>query len=113
MPYICTTTNVGISAEKEKALKQKLGKAIELLPGKSERWLMLSFVPETKMYFHGDSDNMAFVDVSIFGKSSPQNYQSLTSEITKILNEELGIEKDCIYVKYEESSYWGWNGSNF
>lgn len=113
MPYIKTTTNVGVSADKEKIIKQKLGKAIEIIPGKSERWLMLSINPDVKMYFHGDEDNMAFVEVSIFGKASSQNYQALTVEITKILGEELGIAPDFVYIKYEENSYWGWNGSNF
>ena len=113
MPYIKTTTNVSVSADKEQIIKQKLGKAIELIPGKSERWLMLSINPDVKRYFHGDDDKMAFVEVSIFGKASPHNYQAMTSEITKILVEELEIESDNIYVKYEESSYWGWNGSNF
>ena len=113
MPYIKTTTNVDVTAEKEQIIKQKLGKAIEIIPGKSERWLMLSINPDVKMYFHGDEDKMAFVEVSIFGKASPQNYQSLTAEITRILCEELGIASDYIYIKYEESSYWGWNGSNF
>ena len=30
-----------------------------------------------------------------------------------ILNEELGIKLSNIYVKYEETNHWGWNGSNF
>ena len=113
MPYIKTTTNVSVPADKEQIIKQKLGKAIEIIPGKSERWLMISIEPDVKMYFHGDNGKMAFVEVSIFGRASAQNYQALTSEITKILGDELGIEPDYVYVKYEESSYWGWNGSNF
>ena len=113
MPYIKTTTNAGVTAEQEQTIKARLGKAIEIIPGKSERWLMLSINPDVKMYFHGDNDKMAFVEVSIFGRASQQNYQALTAEITKILGEELGIAPDYVYVKYEESSYWGWNGSNF
>ena len=41
MPYIKTTTNVSVPADKEQIIKQKLGKAIEIIPGKSERWLMI------------------------------------------------------------------------
>jgi hypothetical protein len=29
------------------------------------------------------------------------------------MKEELEIQPDCIYVKYEEVSTWGWNGNNF
>ena len=42
MPFINTNTNIEISKEQEITLKEKLGKAIEIL-GKSEGWLMLSF----------------------------------------------------------------------
>ncbi len=113
MPYISTTTNVSVSPEKEKILKEKLGKAIECIPGKTERWLMVSIKPDVNMYFHGDSENMAFVDVSILGKASPADYNKMTAVITDILSQELGISPDYIYIKYEECSYWGWNGSNF
>ena len=41
MPYIQTMTNVGISGKKEQTIKQRMGEAIELIPGKTESWLML------------------------------------------------------------------------
>ena len=37
----------------------------------------------------------------------------MTADLTAILAEELGIAPDRVYVKYEETPYWGWNGSNF
>ena len=38
MPYISTKANVEISKEKEEIIKEKFGKAIELLPGKTETY---------------------------------------------------------------------------
>ena len=114
MPYISTKTNVSISKEKEVKIKSALGKAINILPGKSENWLMLSFEEECSMYFKGESDkNIAFVEVKLFGKSSSDAYDKLTLEITGILNRELQIAPENIYVKYEEVSHWGYNGHNF
>jgi len=114
MPYINTKTNIMISQEKEVAIKKKLGKAIELIPGKSENWLMVSFEDQCSLYFKGESDKaIAFVEVKIFGSSSGSTYDKLTGAITNILNEELGIKPNQVYVKYEEVSNWGWNGSNF
>ena len=37
----------------------------------------------------------------------------MTGAITEILNAELGIRPDHIYVSYGEFVNWGWNGSNF
>ncbi len=114
MPFISTKTTVIINPEKRDAIKTKLGKAIELIPGKSESWLMLSFEDNCPMYFKGDKDKpLAFLEVKIFGKSTADAYNKLTKEITEIISEELGISPDCIFVKYEEVSTWGWNGSNF
>lgn len=114
MPCIQTKVNVKISPEKEENLKKELGKAIALIPGKSEAWLMLTFEDECHISFQGKSDEpAAFVEVKIYGKASGSAYESLTAEITRILSGELGIRADRIYVKYEEAQYWGWNGGNF
>lgn len=114
MPCIETKVNVKIPKEKEEAIKAKYGKAIELIPGKSESWLMVTFEDEAKMYFKGSNDGgIAFVEVKLFGKASADAYSKLTGAITDILNEELGISPSKIYVKYEEVANWGWNGNNF
>ncbi len=114
MPYISTKTTVIINEEKREAIKRKFGKAIELIPGKSESWLMVSFDDNSIMYFKGSNQKpLAFVEVKIFGKASSDAYQKLTKAITEILGEELKIQPDGIYVKYEEVANWGWNGNNF
>lgn len=114
MPYISTKTTVEVNQEKREAIKIKLGKAIELIPGKDENWLMISFDDKSIMYFKGSDERpLAYVEVKIFGKSSEEAYRKLTKAITEIIHEELSIQPDCIYVKYEEASTWGWNGNNF
>ncbi|WP_416200898.1 MAG: Macrophage migration inhibitory factor (MIF) [Thermocaproicibacter melissae] len=114
MPSIQTKVNIPISKEQETKLKTKFGKAIELLPGKSERWLMLTFEDNCRMWFQGnDEPATALVDVKLFGKASAEDYEKLTSALTQSLEEVLGISPARTYVRYEEVQYWGWNGSNF
>lgn len=114
MPFIGTKTNVELSAQKKETIKQRLGQAISLIPGKSEGWLMLSFEYVPDMYFKGSSDNaMAFIEVKIFGRASSGDYDKLTGEITSIISQECPIDPSRIYIKYEEVQNWGWNGSNF
>lgn len=114
MPMIKTKTTVEISAEKELILKSELGKAIAILPGKSEQWLMTSFEDNCRMYFKGDnSAPIAFVEVQVFGKINPSAADSLTAKICEIFDSVLGISPANVYVKYEEVSMWGWNGGNF
>jgi len=114
MPFINSKISVKITNEEKCIIKTKLGSAIELIPGKSENWLMVGFEDEYSLYFKGEaSEKIAFIEVKIFGITSKEVYSKLTGEICDIYNEVLGIPKDKIYIKYEEVSNWGWNGVNF
>jgi phenylpyruvate tautomerase PptA (4-oxalocrotonate tautomerase family) len=114
MPFINSKVSVSMSQEKKDAIKAKLGQAITLVPGKSESWLMVGFEDSYDLYFQGNQDGpTAFVEVKVFGGASPDAFTKLTGEICDIYQEELGIPKNRIYVKYEAVENWGWNGSNF
>lgn len=114
MPFIHTRTNLEITPDLEKSLKEKLGQAIEKIPGKSERYLMLQFSDNCRLYFHGDShEPLAFVEVMIYGSASDSAYDGLTAAITAVLTETLGIPAANIYLEYQQTPHWGWNGRNF
>ena len=112
MPFINTKTNVKVSSEKVQELKGQLGESITLL-GKSESWLMCSFTDNEMMFFKGNSDPCAMVQVDLYGNPSKSQCDSFTSKVTDIYSNELGIEPDRIYVRYLPTDLWGWNGSNF
>lgn len=113
MPYIQTRTNTSISKEKEILIKERLGEAITIL-GKNNDWLMVEFVPECKMYFAGDdSKKIAYVDIKVYGKGSPDAFNTMSEKVCEILSSELDILPENIYISYGEYAYWGWNGNNF
>ena len=114
MPFINSKVNIKILPEQETQLKTKLGKAIELIPGKSESWLMLAFEDDCKLYFKGENScKIAYVEVKVFGAEDKVAFEKMTVAICEIYNQVLGIAPDKIYVKYETVSNWGWNGKNF
>lgn len=110
MPYIRTSTNVKIDEEKLNIIKSKYGEAIRVM-GKSEDWLMLEFVDNSTMYFKGNSNPVAFIDVKVLGSVNGSN--EMTRELTNIISSELGILPNNIYISYQGYSDWGYNGSNF
>ena len=115
MPFINSKVTVKITPEKEAAIKQRLGKAIENIPGKSEGWLMLGFEDEYTLYFKGAKcEKAAFVEVKVFGSplSSSTPFDNMTSEICRVYEEELGIPAASIYITYQMIEDWGWNGRN-
>ncbi|KHD35940.1 hypothetical protein NL50_11750 [Clostridium acetobutylicum] len=114
MPFINSTVTVKLDKEKESTLKTELGKIIELLPGKSEDWLMVGFKDNYPLYFKGEKkDKAAFIEVKIFGSADKASKNKLVSEISSLMENELSIPKDCIYITVDEVSNWAWNGSLF
>lgn len=114
MPFINSKVTVKMSDAQKETVKARLGKAVSILPGKSESWLMVGFEDNQTLYFQGNQNApTAFVEVKVYGRSSASAYNALTGEITKILTEELAIPANRIYVKYEEVENWGFNGENF
>ena len=113
MPFINIKTNVGITKEKEESIKNSIGTAINTL-GKTENWLMMNFEDEQRMYFSGNSNlPLAFIQVDLFGSADRVRYNEFTGKITELINKELGVSPNNVYVKYSETNNWGWNGSNF
>lgn len=114
MPFIQTKTTKTLTKEQRIRLKEAYGRAIELLPGKTEKWLMLAFEDGVHMAFHGDAQSdMAFLEVSLVGSAPDEAYDALTARLCELIGEVLDIAPDMIYIKYEECSHWGWNGINF
>ena len=114
MPYIKLTTTAKVDAAKAQALKAGFGKAIECFPGKTEQWLMVAVEDDNRMWFRGDdSAATAMVDVDLLGSISKPASEKMTAALCDLLQKELGVSPDRVYVKYTGYADWGWNGSNF
>ena len=113
MPFIDSKVTVKMTEEQKERVKARLGKAVSLLH-KGESYLMVGFADGYDLYFAGKKlEKGAYVEVSLFGKASPSDYDKMTGSICAILGEELGIPGSAVYVTYHGISDWGWNGSNF
>ncbi len=114
MPYIEIKTNTPIPHPTEVSVKSVLANVLTAaFPSKTENWLMVNFTENSRMYFGGKDDPCAMVQISLFGKGTSAGFDKMTDGVCTLLNKELGIPTDRIYVKYEEVSHWGWNNGNF
>ena len=114
MPFIETKTSVKLTEDTENKLKEAYGKDIEIIPGKSENWLMLNFSGDCHMAFRGDNTKpCAMIEVSMLGSASRQTYDKLTAKLCSDVSDILGIPSDRIYIKYSEHTVWGYDGINF
>lgn len=115
MPCIQIKTNTKVDSSSADNIKTQLGKSIAWLPGKSEQWLMVSIEDQCQMYFGGTTGRpIAMVEVKILGSQVDKDgAEHMTEEITGVLKQVLGVEPADLYIKYEASPDWGWNGKNF
>ena len=113
MPFIDSKVTVKLTEEKKNSVKTPLGQAISILH-KSETYLMVGFEDEYDLYMGGNClEKGAYVSVSLFGSASSDDYEKMTGAICDILQEELDIPGDHVYVTYHGVNNWGWNGRNF
>ena len=114
MPFVNAKVSVKTTLKQRQTIKERLGKAISILPGKSEPWLMVDLEDDQTMYFRGDNkEPIAFISVNMYGEPAPEAFENMTAELTDIFGEVLGVAADHMYIKYDSSLYWGWNGRNF
>ena len=73
---------------------------------------MLQFQDNASLYFKGSNEPCAICQVKLFGSASEEDYANLTRALTDILQEELELDGDRVYITYEEIGTWGWNGGN-
>lgn len=113
MPFIDSKISVPVTDEKKESIKAKLGAAISVM-GKTESYLMVGFDDNYDLFFAGEKmEKAAYVSVSVYGSVSPEQADAMTAKICEILEEELSIPGDKVYVTYRGVTDWGFNGRNF
>ena len=113
MPMIEAKVTMQLPAEKRDVLKAEFGKAISIM-GKPESYLMINLVDGQDLYFGGNKlEKGAYVEVKVLGSIDSGASDKMTARICEILQNELGIPGNTVYVSYWGTSNWGWNGGNF
>lgn len=114
MPFINAKISKAVSAQEKEAVKAEFGKAVSIIPGKSEEWLMVGIEDNYDLYFKGNQDApTAYVEVKLYGKASPDVFDKMTAELCRIMEAELQIPQNRVFTVYHEMDNWGWNGKNF
>ena len=107
MPFIKAKVSCPITAAQEMELKTRLGKAIELVPGKTEAYLLLEFEQNCHLWLRGQNARpIAYIEAAIFGNKGHAGYPAFTAEVTNAFQEVLGIEPENCYIKYEDITAW-------
>lgn len=110
MPFIDSKIAGVVSEEKKEQIKMRFGQAVSLLH-KTESYLMVGFSDGYDLFLGGKKlEKGAYVSVRLYGCAAREDYENMTQEITRILDEELGIPAGNVYVTYHGVSDWGMGG---
>ena len=114
MPFIRIQTNRSIDHSAEKPLMSKLSQQAAKLLGKPERYVMVELVRDCSLIFAGDNQPAAYVELKSIGLSEDQT-QPLSEMICTLLQHELMINPDRVYIEFSDCprKFWGWNSSTF
>lgn len=114
MPLIKAQFSKEVSKSEEVAIKEKLGKAISLFPGKSETYLMVEIEDNKRLYLGGKNDeDIALFEVELLGHCDKSDCEKVTTELCNISKDVLGISGNHVYVTFMEFDKWGYDSFMF
>lgn len=114
MPFLKSKVSFKVDKSSELKVVERIGRAIENIPGKNKNNLLLIFEDNKSIYLAGNSEErVAHIELSIFGNKNNEGYDEFTKEVTKIYNEELNVPISNVYIKYDDIKIFGSYGNNF
>lgn len=109
MPYISFKTNHKLTLRQENIIKSRTGELISLIPGKSEKSLMIHMEDDQIMYFRGEETVCMMISVNLYGTAEYEDKKKLTEALIQMISETTKIEPNNIYVTINEYENWGLN----
>lgn len=113
MPYIHVKTNVAIPADREQEFAHNLSQVMNDVMGKPEKFMMVTFEDECKMYFGGSNAPAANLEFGIYKTADHETWNEVTKQATQVVRKELNIPAERVYIQQAEYKHWGYNGENF
>lgn len=114
MPYLKLNTNATIDKQQSPKLLSELSMLMAQETGKPERYVMVELTETKAMLFAGTDAPLAYLECKSIGLSASQA-KSISASVSKVLNENLHISQDRVYIEFSNcpGEFWGWNGSTF
>lgn len=114
MPLLSIDTNRPLEGEDARALVTAASQLVADQLGKPERYVMVKAEFNPHMAFAGSDAPLAYLELKSIGLPV-ESTTSLSSVLTALLQERLGIPGDRVYIEFAnaERHMWGWNGGTF
>jgi phenylpyruvate tautomerase PptA (4-oxalocrotonate tautomerase family) len=111
MPYVGLNTSEKLSETQKEKLKSEIGRLITVIPGKTEEVTIVDISGGRSMYKGGKAVPCAYVDIRVYTKADPEGKKQFVNGLFVVLDKDLGIPKDNIYMSVLEFEHWGDHGA--
>ena len=114
MPILKVRTNVTLPTDLQLAFMKRASKAVALMLGKPERYVMISLDTGGAMLFAGEEAPLAYLELKSIGLPDDRT-REFSSELCRLVSGEFDIPAERIYIEFTDAprSMWGWNGAFF
>ena len=114
MPYLNIQTNVHVGDGAKSQALASLSKTTAEALGKPESYVMVALEDSVPMYFAGNDDPTAYLELKSLGLPEDKT-ADLSAALCRTIEEELGISHQRIYIEFSGPArhMWGWNGGTF
>ncbi|MDR0452875.1 MAG: hypothetical protein LBH15_07515 [Treponema sp.] len=110
MPYVGLSTSEKLSDSQKEKLKSEIGRLITVIPGKVEEGTIVDISAGRSMYKGGKAVPCAYVDIRVYTKADPEGKKRFVNDLFDVLDKDLGIPKDNVYMSVLEFEEWGDHG---
>lgn len=108
MPYIRLSITRKLTPEQQKELASGLGEAINLIPGKDGRGLIVDLEDGKTMFVGGiPQENFVFADVRYYSKFEYHIKKKFTQAVLGVFNKVLDTQPEQAFLTITEYSNWG------
>ncbi|WP_010257973.1 phenylpyruvate tautomerase MIF-related protein [Treponema primitia] len=111
MPYVAFNISEKLSETQKEKIKSEVGRLITVIPGKTEADTIVDICDGHSMYKGGKAIPIAYVDIRVYTKADPNGKKQFISNLFILLEKELGINKDNVYMSFLEFDQWGDHGA--
>ena len=108
MPFIKVSATKTLTEEDRKQLTDGLGAAIEVIPGKDRRGLIVDIEDGKTIYIGGiKQENMVFAEVKYYSNFEYQIKRKFTAAVFEAFTKVLGTTPDKAFLTINEYNNWG------
>ncbi len=116
MPLIELDTSCDLSgADRREAVAKELSRLAASCIGKPEQYVMACVRDNVTMTMGGATGAAALVSVKSIGGLSKDVNQKLAAQVSPMLQKELSVAEDRVYLTFEEldRTHWAWKADTF